>query len=498
MVPDHFFKPQSWGINSRNRTPLNRRPGVAALFLITSLWMSGCALLKNTPAVELPTNLPATWSRDADIDTLPITSGLLDLIEAPQLTRLVEEALANNPNLGVTALRLQAAGYLLTGSRARMLPQVNAQYSVERHNQGIDAGSGKRKTVDVQRLGLNVSWEIDIWGRLADAAAASRQAYRAQGFEYQQARDALAARVIQAWIEQVAIRDAIRIEEERLAVLTHIENLLIDSYREGIGSLDELATASARAAVARADLSTQQGAWQSSIRRLEVLAGRYPRGDLLTSDGLPRMGHPALDLPVGSLLKRPDIQSAWALAQAAHHLSDAGKKARLPNLQLSADLFKSSVRLDNIGGTRANWNLVGALLQPIFDGGRLRSESQARQAEAQAALMELQDRILQALQEVEEALIHERELAVQAEALDQAVSASAQSSQYYDQRYRQGLDSLQSLLIAKEQEISLKLRLNDTTAQRLLNRVDLSLALGMGLDKASASSLKVSQHASQN
>jgi outer membrane protein TolC len=186
------------------------------------------------------------------------------------------------------------------------------------------------------------------------------------------------------------------------------------------------------------------------------------------------------------------------LAQAAHHRSDAGKKARLPNLQLSADLFKSSVRLDNIGGTRANWNLVGALLQPIFDGGRLRSESQARQAEAQAALMELQDRILHALQEVEEALIHERELAVQSEALDQAVSASARSSQYYDQRYRQGLDNLQSLLIAKEQEISLKLRLSDTTAQRLLNRVDLSLALGMGLEKASTSSLKVSQHASQN
>lgn len=484
---------------SRARPPLQKRLGMASLLLLTGLWLSGCALLKLTPEVELPADLPATWSSvtTPPIDTLPITSALLETMDAPQLTRLVVEALANNPDLGTTALRLRAAGYAFTGSRAGLMPQVNGRYSLMRHNQGVDSNSGKRKTEDRQRIGLNLSWEIDVWGRLADEAAATRQAYRAQALDYRQARDALAARVIQAWIEQVSINSAIRIEEERLAVLKDIENLLMDGYREGIGNLDELATAKARSAVARADLSARQSARQGSIRRLEVLMGRYPRGELLASARMPVIGQPRLDLPVAILLRRPDIQSAWAAAQAARHLADAGKKARLPNLTLSADLFKTSPRLDNIGTAISQWNLLGSVLQPIFDGGRLKSEAWARQTEAQAARLALQQRVLKALEEVEGALTLERELAVQAKALDQAVTASAQSSQYYGRRYRQGLDNLQSLLMAREQEVLVKLRRSEITAQRLLNRVDLALALGVGVEKTSTTSLKVSQYGSQ-
>lgn len=481
------------------RPPLSTSAGAVLLLLITGLCLSGCALLKQTPAVVMPHDLPSTWSSAADtrLDALPITAGLLDLIHEPRLNCLVAEALAGNPDLGVTALRLRAAVYTLTGSRARLVPQVNGQYSLTRHNQGVDPSSGKRKTVDSQRIGLNLSWEIDIWGRLADEAAATRQAYRAQALDYQQARDALAARVIQAWIEQVSVCSAIRIEEERLAVLRDIENLLMDSYREGICSLDELASAKARSAVARADLSARQSARQGSIRHLEVLMGRYPRGELLASARMPVIGKPRLDLPAAILLERPDIQSAWAAAQAAHHLADAGKKARLPNLTLSADLFKTSPRLDNIGGATSQWNLLGSVLQPIFDGGRLKSESWARRTEAQAALLALQQRVLKALEEVEGALTLERELAIQAEALGEAVTASAQSSHYYGRRYRQGLDNLQSLLIAREQEVFVKLRRSEVTARRLLNRVDLALALGVGVEKTSTTSLKVSQYASQ-
>ena len=80
---------------------------------------------------------------------------------------------------------------------------------------------------------------------------------------------------------------------------------------------------------------------------------------------------------------------------------------------------------------------------------------------------------------------------------DQAVTASARSSQYYGRRYRQGLDNLQSLLIAREQEVSLKLRRSEIGAQRLLNRIDLALALGVGLEQTSTSSLKGSRHGSQ-
>jgi NodT family efflux transporter outer membrane factor (OMF) lipoprotein len=444
------------------------------------LLLSGCTLFHAKPAAQLPEDLPNTWATEAVISDLPITTGLLELIHSPQADLLVEEALANNPDLNATALRLKSAGYLLTLPKADRLPRVTGRYEAERHNEGIDTRSGKRKTVDVQRVSMGVSWEVDIWGRLADEAAAGRKRFQVQSWEYQHARDALAARVLQAWIEQIAIGLALQVSQNRLEALLAIERLLLDRYRNGIGNLDELDTARTRTAVARADLSELSADRHIALKRLEVLMGRYPRGELLIDGQLPTIAAVPTALPATALLQRPDIQAALASVLAARHHWQAAQKARLPSLNLSGQVFKQSASLDNLGGTTAHWNLLGALFQPLFDGGRLRNTARAQQVEAQAALLDMRHLVLQALQEVEAALIYERELAHQTTALRQAAATAVKSSQLYERRYRQGLDSLQSLLIAREQAVSVRLRLNRVEAGCLRNRIDLALALGVG------------------
>ena len=102
----------------------------------------------------------------------------------------------------------------------------------------------------------------------------------------------------------------------------------------------------------------------------------------------------------------------------------------------------------------------------------------ARTSEADAALLDLHSVVLQALKEVEDALDVEGSLRIQAEALAVAAQESESSSRYYQDRYRKGLDSLQSMLIAKEQEMAVKLRLNDVRGRILINQIDLALALG--------------------
>jgi NodT family efflux transporter outer membrane factor (OMF) lipoprotein len=436
--------------------------------------------LPTKPAAQLPQDLPHTWAAEVTISDLPITAGLLDLIDDSRAALLVAEALANNPDLNATALRLKSAGYLLTLPEADRRPQVTGRYELERHNEGVDPNTGKRKTVDVQRATLGVSWEVDIWGRLADEAAAARQRFQVQSWEYQHARDALAARVLQAWIEQIAIGRALQISQNRLEALLAIERLLLDRYRNGIGNLDELDTARTRTAVARADLSELSTDRHIALKRLEILMGRYPRGELLIDDQLPTIAAAPAALPATALLQRPDIQAALASVLAARYHWRAAQKARLPSLNLSGQVFKQSASLDNLGGTTAHWNLLGALFQPLFDGGRLRNTARAQRVEAQAALLEMRHLVLQALQEVEAALIYKRELAHQTTALRQAAATAAKSSQLYERRYRQGLDSLQSLLIAREQAVSVKLRLNRVEAACLRNRIDLALALGVG------------------
>jgi multidrug efflux system outer membrane protein len=213
------------------------------------------------------------------------------------------------------------------------------------------------------------------------------------------------------------------------------------------------------------------------------LLGRYPRGELFSDADLPLIISPPVATPAAVLLKRPDIQAALARAEAAVKLSSAADKALLPNLSLSGRIFKQSAHLNSLRSATGYWNILGSLFQPLFEGGRIISESRARHTEAEAALMELHEVVLNAVKEAEDAFGVERDLARQSQALKLAAHESEKSSRYYEERYRQGLDTILSLLMSKEQEMSVRIRLSEVAARRLVNRVDLALALGVGIEE---------------
>jgi NodT family efflux transporter outer membrane factor (OMF) lipoprotein len=455
---------------------------VRALILCTQVLLLSCVSTGRLPDASLPDDLPETWATTATAETLPIAAHLLDLVEDESLKALVDEALANNLNLQATALRLKAAGFLLSEPRSRLLPGVAVTISRERNNQGVNEQSGNQTTVNSHRLSMGVRWELDLWGRLSDAYAASKYAVLTQTYEYQQARDALAARVIQTWIEQAAIQTSLAIEEKRMTVLQRISSVLVERYRNGIGNLDELSAARSRMEIARADLSERRAGRLRVLRELEVLLGRYPRGELLPRGGLPEVNVPPIDVPASVFLKRPDVRAAIARYQAARLQSRSAAKALFPKLSFAGDIFKENARFSSLGGATTYWSVIGSLFQPLFEGGRIINASRAQREQARGALLDLHEVVLQVFKEVEDLVDRERDFERQIAALEIAARESEKSSRYYDERYRQGIDSLQSLLIAREQEMAVNLRLNEVMAQRLRNRVEMAIGLGAGLD----------------
>ncbi|MCG8549689.1 MAG: TolC family protein [Desulfobacterales bacterium] len=440
---------------------------------ISALWLSGCTPALSRAPAALPDNIPDTFGTSVGADALPIASRLLKLIDSPALHALVAEALENNPDIKAAAFRLQSEKYLLSGPRSQRMPRVDAGFSRTENNREYNTTTHK--------ITANISWEIDLWGRLADQYRAANQKVLAGEQDLLRARDLLAARVIQAWIRQKSARRAKAIETERLLVLQQIEDILIHRYRDGLGSLDEYAAAKTRTQVAKADLSAQQANLTNSIRSLEVLLGRYPHGQLACGLEWPALSLPAPDTPAAVLINRPDIRAGLARVEAAQNQARAADKARLPGVSLSSELFRSGTRLSDIGSAATYWGLLGSVFQPLFQGGRLRDEARAGHARADAAVQDLHTIVLQAFFEIENTLVLEKELAIQATALGTAAKESETSSRYFFDRYRQGLDNIQTLLIAKEQEIAVKLRLNQARADRLSNRVDLAIALGISL-----------------
>ena len=265
-------------------------------------------------------------------------------------------------------------------------------------------------------------------------------------------------------------------------VLQRITSILLERYKNGIGNPDELSAARSRMELARADLSAHRSGRLRALRELEVLLGRFPRGNLLPQQRLPQVALPPIDVPAAVMLKRPDVQAAVARSQEAGYRARAASKALLPTLSITGDIFKQGARFSSLSSTTSYWHVVGSLFQPLFEGGRIINASRAQHQEARAALLDLHQVVLQAFKEVEDALDRERDLERQVHALEVAARESEKNGRYYDRRYRQGIDSLQSLLIAREQEMAVNLRLNAAIAQRLRNRVDMAIALGAGLN----------------
>jgi NodT family efflux transporter outer membrane factor (OMF) lipoprotein len=455
------------------------------IVLCMLILLPGCASTVPLPGSGLPEDLPETWSTGIISEQLPIATHLLDLIDAEPLKSLIDEALANNINLQATALRLKAAGFLLSEPRSKLMPMVGANLTRERNNQGLNPLTGSKTNINVNRLSLGVRWELDLWGRLADAHTASKYAVLAQTHEYQQARDTLAARVIQAWIEQAAIQSFLDIEQKRVAVLQRITSVLLERYKNGIGNLDELSAAKSRMEIARADLSERRTERLRVLRNLDLLLGRYPNGNLIPQGGLPKVDVAPVDVPASVLLKRPDVRAAIARYHEARNRARSAAKAMFPSLSLTGDIFKEKAGFSSLGGATPYWSVVGSLFQPLFEAGRIMNASRAKHEQALAVLSDLHGVVLQALKEVADLVDRERDAKQQIDALKIAVRESEKNSRYYDERYRQGIDSLQSLLIAREQEMAVRLRLYEITALRLRNRVDMAIALGAGLTDAS-------------
>lgn len=441
------------------------------ILLVSVYLAAGCTTLRPIEEAALPKGIPESWTSDAGSTELPVTARFLDWVDEEALNELVHEALRNNPDLAATVRRLEAQGYLLGLTRAQRLPQIQAGLNSGRND--LDTGR-----FDQHRLSVGVNWELDLWGKLADQQAAAQGALEAAEQDWQRLRDALAARVIQTWIEQVAFRKAVGIESERVEVLQKVESLLTERYRDGTGNLDELSTARSRTEIARADLSLQQAALNESIRRLELLVGRFPVGRLVSQSELPVVMPPMVGVPTETLENRPDVRASLARVESARRSTRSAKKEALPSVRFSGDVFREGTRFGDLDGAADQWSFLGSLFQPLFEGGRIRSVSRARASETEAAVFDLHAVVLQALKEVEDALDVAGSLRVQADALSVAAEESESSSRYYEDRYRKGLDSLQSMLIAKEQEMAVKLRLNDVQGKILMNRINLALALG--------------------
>lgn len=405
----------------------------------------------------------------------------------PALAAVIGEALAHNHDLAAAAARVEQAAARARIAGAALAPQLSA---------GLDGGRSKRNfigfpipgsdggvlssTSSTVGVALNVSWEADLWGRLAAGRVASRSDFEAARSDFEAARSSLAAQTAKAWLAAVEAQRQLELAARAFDSRSSTAAKVRRRYEAGLRPSLDLRLAQADRAVSAAGVAAREAQLDAAVRQLELLLGRYPSARLELPRELPALAGPVpVGLPAQLLTRRPDLAASERRLAAAGARVDEARAALYPQLRLTGSAGTSSDQVgDLLDGDFSVWNVAGSLLQPLFQGGRLRAGVDLAAAGADEALASYAAGVLRALGEVETTLAAERLLAAQETALAAAVEQSEAAQRLAEQRYETGLGEYLTVLESQRRALDAASRSWDVRRQRLAARIDLYLALG--------------------
>ncbi|MEH6470736.1 MAG: efflux transporter outer membrane subunit [Halopseudomonas sp.] len=441
--------------------------------LACSVLLSGCASWVQSPERELPASAaPEQWQAAVEVvDSTP--QSWLTRLKDPFLEQLVAEAMVANPELQ------RARALLAEGSAQAIIAGAEQQPNVDVNAQ---LGRSQRSSVTSNQfsVGLNFGWEIDLWDKLSDSARAAEIDRQALLQDYQSARLSLAANVTKSWFAAVESMQQLRLSQRLVAVLGARLEVLEEGYRSGIVAALDIHLARANLAAERSRLATREQALGTSVRRLELLLGRYPANLQQVASELPALPDPIpAGMPSELLTRRYDIRAAQLRVESAWARLSRSHKDRFPSFNLTASLGSNSDQLDQLlRGDALVWSLLGGVTQPLFDGDRLEALEARTLAQAQQREASYRDSVLRAFSEVEESLQQEQQLQRFVTALQVSVIESDLAEVLAAEQYRSGLVEYITLLEAQRRAFDSRSTFIQARNQQLQNRIDLYLALG--------------------
>jgi len=423
--------------------------------VVALLVLAGCAVRPDYKRPEL--ELPQAWKEAAP---RPERQAPWWRVYAdPALDRLVEEALAGNADVLVAAARVDEARALLGEARAALEPEVSGNASAGRSRASAATGllpPGVARERSNYRATLEVSYEIDVFGRLRVASDAARAELSASEAVRDAVRLALTARIAAGYYGLVAL-DA-QVATTRRALELREESLGLQRRRREAGLISdfELRQLQAEAATLRAQLPPLERDREVAEVALAALLGRSPRA--VFEDALPRPAARAdgaavaipTGLPSELLLRRPDLVEAEQRLVAANARVALARSAYFPSIRLTGALGSESAELSDLfTGPAGIWSVAASLAQPIYAGGRLRAQREAAEARERAALAQYQGAVRNAFREVRQALVAQVRARESFAAQDARVVALEETLRLARLRYENGVASQLDVLDAE-------------------------------------------------
>jgi outer membrane protein, multidrug efflux system len=457
------------------------------IFLLSAaLLASGCTVGPNykRPTAVVPGSYRGTNSDEAAQTQLGALGDQKwwDIFQDEQLRTLIRTALTQNYDLRIAASRVLEAQAQLGITRADQLPSLNAGAGVS------DTRTAQSKffpafETSTGQLNLSAAWELDFWGKFRRATEAARANLVASEWARREVLSTLVANVAGAYFQLRALD--LELEISKRTLNSREESLRLTRILSDGGSTSLLDVRQAEQLVftASAEIPVLEQQIEQQENFLSILLGQNPgditRGQALTEQRQPPEVPPGL--PSSLLERRPDIQQAEAQMVAANAEIGVARAAYFPQISLNgAGGFQSSALSSLFSGPAGAWSFGASLTQPIFTGGRLRSEVRLAEARKQTAVLFYQQSIQGAFRSVSDALVayHKtREFRAQQELLFRSAEDAARLSHL---RYTGGVTGYLEVLTNETNAFSAELGLAQARFNELLAVVQLYQALGGG------------------
>ena len=443
--------------------------------------LTGCTLQASRPPAPA---LPETFAQVAGSTAANWpSSDWYRGFGSTELDGLIDQAITNNFDLQAAHWRIEQALERAKQAHAGLFPTVDGLGNIN-YLAGHSHDGGLHET-DWSAL-LSASYEIDFWGKNRASADSARDSLIASRAD----RDTLAlttlAAIANEYFQLLSLRERLDIARANVAAARNLAEIVSSRYRAGLANPAEVATQRAALAATQLQIPELARLEEESINALASFIGRQPEGFSVPGVSLDSLQEPAVaaGLPAELLRRRPDILVAEANLAAASADTVVARAALYPSLSLTLQggVANPAVNaaVNSLAGVGPSLNLGAALTQPIFDAGKLRSQSREAQAKEQEVVTSYKAALITALVDVENSLAALRHLDEAREAQNTNLEESTRAFEAAQARYQHGNGDFLSVLEAQKLLFAARDQYSQYKLARLQAVIAVCKALGGG------------------
>jgi multidrug efflux system outer membrane protein len=458
----------------------------AAAMLVVAL--GGCS---TTPTAPPKLDLPAT------VDDAPPLTRWWTTFSDPTLDRLVDEALANNLDLAAAMARVESARSQVKLSQADLFPTVDLGVDANRtrfSQQVPTLPPGISPLVNDYKIGLQASYEVDLWGKFRTATRAAQNDLLASQYAQETVRTVVAADTARFYFNLLAADAQLAVLQDTLKTRDEAVALQTDRYQAGIIGNYDLGTAQAERAAVAGDVAVAQRAVVEFESALAVLLGRSPR-EVFTPElsrnvamswatGIPTIPS---GLPSDILARRPDIRQAEAQLAAANMRIDVARADYFPSISLTGTYGTEAAAVKSLfSGPALIWSIGAAIAQPIIGFKAIEANVESKTAARNELVVGYTKTVQGAFHDAHDALSANETTRAALAAQTERKDRLSQVLELSDLRYRSGYSPYLEVLDAQRQLLQAQ-TLQIVAARNVrLATVDVAKALGGGWDYQAA------------